>query len=125
MTPPEHFPGQTWVVSKLERMGECGQDNSDVKKRIPTTRTCGECNLCCKVLGVAAVNKPNLTWRPHRDIGKGCRIYETRPAERMQLTCLWLTDEGFPPEFQPTSCRIGAFSSDVDTGSREEPLGPR
>ncbi len=58
---------------------------------------------------MAAVNKPNLTWRRHCDIGKGCRIYETRPAECVQFTCLWLTDEGFPLEFRPTRAKFVTY----------------
>jgi hypothetical protein len=31
--------------------------------------------MCCKVLPIAALEKPEQSWRTHCDIGKGCRIY--------------------------------------------------
>jgi hypothetical protein len=75
-------------------------------------RSCGDCNLCCKIPGVGAVGKKNLTWRPHCDIGKGCRIYETRPEECRDFRCLWLDDESLPPEFDPRRARFIAYFKD-------------
>jgi hypothetical protein len=69
-------------------------------------RSCGDCNLCCKIPGVSALQKKNLTWCAHCDIGKGCKIYETRPQECREFRCLWLDDETLPPEFAPTRARF-------------------
>jgi hypothetical protein len=87
-------------------------------------RSCGDCNLCCKVLGVGAVQKKNLTWCQHCDIGKGCRIYETRPEECRDFKCLWLVDASLPPEFRPTRSRFVPYFKgkclviDCDTPAR-------
>jgi hypothetical protein len=87
-------------------------------------RSCGDCNLCCKIPGVAALGKKNLTWCAHCDIGKGCRIYETRPDECRSFRCLWLDDEGLPPEFDPRRARFIAYFKDkclvidCDAGAR-------
>jgi hypothetical protein len=35
--------------------------------------------MCCKVLGITELQKPVGKWCPHCDIGKGCKIYESRP----------------------------------------------
>ncbi len=72
-------------------------------------RICGDCNLCCKIPGVAAVGKKNLTWCPHCDIGKGCRIYDTRPEECRDFRCLWLDDDSLPPDFDPRRARFVTY----------------
>jgi uncharacterized protein len=72
-------------------------------------RSCGDCNLCCKIPGVSALQKKNLTWCAHCDIGKGCRIYDTRPEECRLFRCLWLDDETLPPEFAPTRARFVTY----------------
>jgi hypothetical protein len=72
-------------------------------------RSCGDCNLCCKIPGVGALQKKNLTWCSHCDIGKGCRIYETRPQECRDFRCLWLDDETLPPEFAPRRAHFVSF----------------
>jgi len=73
------------------------------------TRSCGDCTMCCKVLAVAAMNKPLLTWCPQCQIGKGCAIYATRPAECAEFACLWLLDETMPAELQPNKVKFVTY----------------
>jgi len=60
-------------------------------------RECGNCCLCCKLVGLDS-GKPAFTWceycRPKKL--KACSIYEKRPGECRKFTCLWLS--GVLPE---------------------------
>jgi len=69
-------------------------------------RSCGTCTLCCKVMGIAALEKPRGTWCSHCAPGKGCRIYETRPQECRDFACLWLADTQFPDELGPERSKL-------------------
>lgn len=70
------------------------------------TRNCGSCTLCCKVLGIAALEKPLGRWCPHCRPGKGCGIYETRPQECRTFHCLWLTESFLGPEWKPDRAKF-------------------
>ena len=76
---------------------------------------CGSCNLCCKVLGIAEINKPRDTWCPHCDKGKACRIYDTpaKPKECTAYNCLWLATQSLedptlrmPERFRPDRTKV-------------------
>jgi hypothetical protein len=57
-------------------------------------RRCGTCTLCCKVLTVEELRKPNAEWCPHCVKGRGCAIYADRPDECRRFQCgylLWPT----------------------------------
>ncbi len=60
------------------------------------TRSCEDCTLCCKTHGVRSISKKPHTWCTHCTIGAGCTIYENRPHECRDFTCMWL--EGFGDE---------------------------
>lgn len=85
------------------------------------TRQCGDCNLCCKLLPMAASDKgeraaglmverglmspavaANMTPEffkpagercPHQQHHKGCTIYSRRPFACQMWSCRWLTGE--------------------------------
>ncbi len=59
---------------------------------IRAERTCGGCNMCCKLLGIHLdeVLKPAGSWCSKCEIGKGCTIYDTRPKECKTFECGWL-----------------------------------
>ena len=65
-------------------------------------RSCGDCTLCCKVLGIEdeAFSKPagqlcgNCT-------GTGCAIYETRPFTCQTFYCLWRRVEAMAEDARP------------------------
>ncbi|WP_020180109.1 hypothetical protein [Methylopila sp. M107] len=71
-----------------------------------SARDCGGCTLCCKVMGIAALEKPLGRWCPHCKIGKGCGIYETRPDECRTFNCLWLQRENLGPEWRPDRAKF-------------------
>ena len=70
------------------------------------SRSCGGCTLCCKVLGVPALEKPRGTWCPHCERGVGCRIHESRPGECRSFLCGWLVSDKFGPEWKPERSKI-------------------
>lgn|SRR4030043_215092 len=53
-------------------------------------RECGDCCLCCNVIGLDS-GKPAFAWcqycRPEKL--KACGIYENRPEECRKFNCLW------------------------------------
>jgi hypothetical protein len=54
-------------------------------------RRCGACTLCCKVLGISELGKPQGQWCPHCASGRGCKIYDARPQECRTFYCGYLT----------------------------------
>jgi len=69
-------------------------------------RQCGTCTLCCKLMGIGALDKPQGQWCAHCQPGKGCGIYLDRPQECRQFNCLWLTDERLGEEWYPKKSRM-------------------
>ena len=68
-------------------------------------RECGSCTLCCKLLGVDEISKPQGEWCSHCNIGVGCKIYRDRPNECKNFTCMWIA-ELLPLEMKPNE--VGA-----------------
>ena len=72
-------------------------------------RSCGSCTLCCKLLGINengedpaldGWTKPADKWCEYCLIGKGCDIYDTKPAECTKFACGWLAGIG-PADERP------------------------
>ena len=53
-------------------------------------RRCGDCTLCCKVMTVEEIKKPNGQWCPHCVTGRGCAVYASRPNECRAFLCGYL-----------------------------------
>jgi hypothetical protein len=66
---------------------------------------CGSCTMCCKLLDITVLKKPRNQWCPHCAIGKGCTIYDDRPAPCRSFVCLWLgsqtSPKPLPPQLRP------------------------
>jgi hypothetical protein len=69
-------------------------------------RSCAGCTLCCKVLGIEALQKPPNTWCKHCEPAKGCRIYDDRPEECRTFNCSYLTDAHIGEEWKPSRSRM-------------------
>jgi hypothetical protein len=69
-------------------------------------KQCGDCSLCCKVLGIAELDKPKDAWCPNFVAGAGCRIYPDRPPSCRNFSCSWLTDATMGPEWKPSVCKM-------------------
>lgn len=56
------------------------------------TQSCGECSLCCTLLGVSSIDKPPNQHCPHCPTGKGgCQIYDRQPKQCEGFECGFLT----------------------------------
>lgn len=69
-------------------------------------RACGDCTMCCKVLGIDALEKPLGKWCAHCSIGAGCRIYDRRPQECRDYFCAYLTWAEVAEAWRPTKSKI-------------------
>ena len=69
-------------------------------------RQCGDCSLCCKVLGIPELDKPKDSWCPNFLAGTGCRIYADRPPSCHNFVCRWLSDSMMGPEWKPSVCKM-------------------
>lgn len=60
-----------------------------------TSRRCGECQLCCKLLPVKEFGKPANARCKHQRHSAGCTIYAARPGSCRTWSCAWrLSGEG-------------------------------
>jgi hypothetical protein len=68
----------------------------------PAAKSCGDCGLCCKIMGVSALAKPPGKWCRHFGRTKGCGIYAERPEDCRAFNCLWLLTEALGPDWKPS-----------------------
>jgi hypothetical protein len=70
-------------------------------------KECGSCSLCCKLFDVPPVNnKPAGKWCPNCTPGRGCAIWETRPAFCTDYFCHWHVDASLGPEWRPDTAKF-------------------
>lgn len=69
----------------------------------PAEKSCGDCGLCCKIMGVEALAKPAGRWCVHFRRGRGCGVYEDRPGDCRAFNCLWLLTEALGPDWKPST----------------------
>lgn len=87
-------------------------ENENTGKQAPATakpvpeRSCGDCTMCCKLIKVDALQKPQGTWCQHCNPGKGCRIYEKRPQECVDFFCGYMTSPQVGEEWKPVHSKI-------------------
>jgi hypothetical protein len=79
---------------------------TDVQSSAPRGRSCGTCALCCKLVGIAELNKPMGQWCPHCLKRGGCGIYPSRPEECRTFNCGWLTNAEIGEEWLPTRSKM-------------------
>jgi hypothetical protein len=72
----------------------------------PPVRSCDGCTLCCKVIGIKALEKPMGTWCKHCAPTSGCTIYAERPEECRTFNCGYLLEPALGPEWKPSESRI-------------------
>lgn len=58
-----------------------------------TSRHCGSCTLCCKLLPVTELQKGANTRCQHQRHRKGCAIYGKAPLSCRVWSCRWLVDD--------------------------------
>jgi hypothetical protein len=69
-------------------------------------RSCGSCTLCCKVLKILELNKPQGAWCQHCKPGAGCKIYTERPLECRTFHCGYQTQAELGEEWKPDRSKI-------------------
>src|SRR4051812_2580631 len=69
-------------------------------------RSCGDCTLCCKVLKITALEKPQGIWCNHCNPRAGCTIYGDRPEECRTFFCGYLTNPDLGDEWKPNRSKI-------------------
>jgi hypothetical protein len=79
---------------------------ADDSNPVVAGRRCGDCTLCCKVLKIVELNKPQGAWCQHCKPGKGCQIYSGRPHECQRFYCGYLLQENLGEEWKPNHSKI-------------------
>lgn len=69
-------------------------------------RTCGDCGMCCKLMGVAAIDKAPHAWCGHYRKGAGCGIYVDRPKACADFACYWLNAPNLDDRWRPDRARF-------------------
>lgn len=78
-------------------------------------RTCGTCSLCCKLLGVVELGKPEGVWCRHFVKDVGCGSYSTRPESCRRFVCAWLDERyNLPEHFKPNNIHAVIQPTDID-----------
>lgn len=79
----------------------------DEHAELAAGRECGLCSLCCKLIAVTELDKPEGVWCTHCAPGtKRCLIYESRPQSCQGFHCGWRQSDEFGPEWQPTTSKM-------------------
>lgn len=81
---------------------------------ISPQKQCGGCTLCCKVMAITELQKPESVWCRHCLPGKGCEIYGAKPDECTTFACGWLMDDRLGPEWRPDKSKIVLFYEQQD-----------
>jgi hypothetical protein len=100
------------VDSTLTGSGVSEQDDHQIARALyaklqpARTRACGSCTLCCKLIEVTELEKPQHSWCKHCKPGKGCGNYEARPSDCRTFYCGWMADLSFGDEWRPDRAKF-------------------
>ena len=73
---------------------------------LPGSRNCDSCTLCCKVMSIYELEKPQGKWCRHCNVGVGCTVYATRPTECRQFLCGYRLSPELSEEWKPSRSKI-------------------
>lgn len=79
---------------------------AEQETRIVPGRACGTCGMCCKIPKIEVLEKPSGKWCVNAVIGKGCKIYDTRPLVCRRFMCMWLLDANISNEWKPDKSKM-------------------
>ena len=79
------------------------------------SKSCGDCGLCCKLMGVTALDKAAGKWCRHFSKAGGCAVYDQRPGDCRVFNCLWLLTDALGPEWKPSVAGFVLHSEDGGT----------
>jgi hypothetical protein len=74
---------------------------ADIVARLVPGRSCGSCSMCCKLMTIDELAKPDGQWCSHAKPGKGCGIHASRPFVCRHFHCHWMMTPGLGPEWKP------------------------
>lgn len=70
-------------------------------------KVCGTCTLCCELLVIKELDKPENRVCEHQNKAEGgCRIYGRHPASCQSFRCHWLTYPAFDDSWKPDACHF-------------------
>ena len=69
-------------------------------------RSCANCTMCCKLLGIVELNKPHQTVCPNCNAGRSCRIYADRPQSCRNFVCAYLLTPLVPEYWKPAASKM-------------------
>lgn len=67
---------------------------------------CGNCTLCCELLPIVELNKPESTLCGYCTSNKGCNIYNTRPQSCIDFKCLYNLSDEMDIELRPDNTDV-------------------
>jgi hypothetical protein len=62
--------------------------------------------MCCKLMGVKAIDKLPHVWCGHFHKGVGCGIYDARPRACADFSCYWLHAPNLDDRWRPDRARF-------------------
>lgn len=78
----------------------------EIESPIIPGRNCDTCTMCCKILSIKDLEKPQGQWCSHCNIGKGCKIYDLRPEECKTFYCGYLSWVMVNEWWFPAKCKM-------------------
>lgn len=87
-------------------------------------RLCSDCTLCCKVMVIEALAKPLNSWCRHCRPDRGCAIYDHRPTECKNFSCLWLVNDSLDERWKPSKSKFVLTTSEDGIEIRCDPGFP-
>lgn len=69
-------------------------------------KECGGCTLCCELLPVPQLQKPESVLCGFCKRGVGCTVHERRPLVCRTFDCVYIQDEEIGLELRPDNCKV-------------------
>ena len=80
---------------------------TDLPPGLLPDRSCGSCNLCCKVFELPELAKPAGKWCQHVEQGRGCKVHGSgQPKFCRAFFCEWRASPTLGPEWKPDRARF-------------------
>ena len=70
-----------------------------------THNECGTCTLCCEILPIPEIPKPENVLCSNCTKNQGCNIYSSRPKSCIDFRCLFIETD-MVEELRPNKCNI-------------------
>lgn len=74
--------------------------------QLATPRACDGCTMCCKVMSIDELEKPEGVWCTYCAVGRGCKIYSERPPSCQAFQCGYLMMPGMGEHWFPARSKM-------------------